>query len=260
MGAKCAGTQCEAICVGSEPPSQVIIQDSLTSQGDISSSRDASIKTVTNDNPAEGRIEAADRGPIKIAEWKAKLEKPPGKTQFGLAHMPAKDGASVLVVAKFLEDGPVDKWNMSCKTAGKAEHMIQVGDRIVEVNGSEGSVRALQAALVADEVTLRMQRYPETFELTLHKASKDQLCGIRMEIRSAPQQTDRVLVVAEVQKNGMVDRWNKEAAWRGEYHMVVTAHMEISSACGISGEPEVMKQALKDHMQLPIVFRRPWSS
>jgi len=205
----------------------------------------------------QGRVEAVDKGPTKIVEWQATLQKPDKKAVFGLAHMPAKDGASVLVVAQFLEDGPVGRWNTNCKLAGKPEHMIRVGDRIVQVNGGELSVKALQAAFQADELNLRLQRFPETFELMLTKDPKNNLCGMRIESQCALQISERVLVVAEVLMNGMVDRWNKEAAKRGEHHLVVTTHMEIASACGISGTPEVIDHLSKHSHRCVWVFRRP---
>lgn len=267
MGAKCPGNkcECESICVTSKTPSQVVLTDADAEKPapiDDTMGSAQFQKMLNEPSTSQGHVEPVHRDPIKILEWHAKLRKSAGEA-FGLAHMPAKDGASVLIVAKYV-NGPVSEWNMDCQSKGTPEHMIQVGDRIVKVNDCEGPVRALQAALMTDEVSIRLQRYPETFELKFVKTQKDALCGMRLEMRSKPETTQRVLVVAEVQKNGMLERWNKECAQKREYHFAVTVHTEVQSVCGITGDYEAMRQSLKDRIEVPIVFRRhavqlPWS-
>merc|ERR1712224_354023 len=100
------------------------------------------------------------------------------------------------------------------------------------INGEGGQAEDLQVALASlgrecQGVRLKMQRFPETFELIVKKGFRDQLCGVRMGIFEGDAPPMRCLIVAEVQNDGLVGYWNCEAAQKGNFHLMVTPGLEI---------------------------------
>jgi len=205
-----------------------------------------------------------------FVDWQVILNKPPGCMDFGFTYAIPRDGANALVIVEILENGPAWTWNRDCKSkfkvlspdgGDKGDKEIRIGDRIVGINDQEGTMQALEAsALTSGKVELQLQRFPANFKLMVTKGYESQLCGIRTELRSSSPahggSRKRRLFVLEVQKGGLFDRWNRAARERGDFHLVVIQGLEITKVWGITGDPEAMRQAMREELQLLIAFKR----
>jgi len=60
---------------------------------------------------------------------------------------------NVFVINTISEDTPLGKWNLKCRATGDDEHVICVGDELVEVNGETG-MREMRKSLKSDCVKL----------------------------------------------------------------------------------------------------------
>merc|ERR1719379_1688336 len=95
--------------------------------------------------------------------WEVTLTKKDASEKFGFTQS-GKAPLEVLVVRKINEGSLMGEWN---KDHPEAE--VRVNDRIYRVNSAD-TVEAMQTELrLSSSVTLRVVRYPSTFEIELDK-------------------------------------------------------------------------------------------
>jgi hypothetical protein len=123
-----------------------------------------------------------------------------------------------LIIVKF-DHGPVTAWNEA-----HPESAIQVGDRVVSVNGIAGSFTKLIQVLRSDEQKLKLKvRRPAEMKVTIGKPKITSKLGVELTATGDCIQVDKV-------KQGLVQAWNEAYP----YHCVGTGDL-IVEVNGVRG-------------------------
>lgn len=137
----------------------------------------------------------------------------------------------MLCVAK-MKRGPVATWNASHPSA-----QVQLGDRIVKVNGVEAKTPLLVEALQSGKEIRLVMRPPRQFTVSLVRPATGGEIGMCVIGGSAKFD---MLKVTALRERGLVDTWNKanpdEAILPGD---------RVLSVNGVRGEPDKMLQELQ---------------
>jgi len=179
---------------------------------------------------------------------------------FGFAHTLIEDGgASMLLICELRDEGPVQKWNDECHRNGRTQNAIQRSDRIVSVAGSR-DIDTMRSLLRKDEVRFAIERWPETFTVTLKKLESSDRFGMRTELARRPDRSDgspqQALLIAQV-AGGLLGQWNEKCQANRHFYAVLGPGIEIIQVGSIPGDPKAMQDELFRCSQAVLVFRRP---
>jgi len=186
----------------------------------------------------------------------AAFAKEKGERSFGFVHVPMLDGTGTLAIVSISDNSPVAQYNARQSSAGHAERMLCVGDRITAVGSCSGDLEDMRLRLRRSNIRLTVERWPEIFSVSLAKKSPSDSFGMRTSSK-ASKDGRNILTIDKIAE-GQMDNWNKMKIIERRHFEVVTPGSEIVRVNGVEGDDvEAMEVTLKDQPRVVVVFRRP---
>jgi len=142
-------------------------------------------------------------------------------------------GPEVLMIANILALGPLAVWNDNYP-----DMAVKEGDHILEVNDAQFADDMLRE-LCLPCIRLRIARFPQVFQVSLHKRGGAFGCNFRQPASD----TVRELLITDILPNGALSRHNEEKAAHGRWDLVVLPNMSITAVNG-QADPQDMTEVL----------------
>lgn len=164
------------------------------------------------------------------------------------------DALEVLIIRSVNDDGLLSDWNVK-----HPDEMVQVGDRIVEINGTRTVYDMKEELRCSQTISMRFCRFPASFEVELVKTEAITKFGFRFEKPSPTNpfvDSIHLLRIADVGNGGALHAWNTRQFLGGHYHLVVTAGMCIEAANDSEGDAEKLAEELRTSSTLRLRVRR----
>jgi hypothetical protein len=170
--------------------------------------------------------------------WEVLLQKTDPKEDYGFIQVgeprdrkTPKGWPECLIVGSIVKDGLLDAWN---RVHPDAE--VKPGDRILKVDTCQ-TVKQMQKALLQDQVTLTICRFPEPLEVVVRKE------GRKLGLKST-KHNPFSLRVLEIEPKGCVAELNKMELDATNWHRVVRPGMFIYAANDASWDAEAIEHEL----------------
>eukprot|EP00930_Biecheleria_cincta_P090923 TRINITY_DN80419_c0_g1_i1.p1 TRINITY_DN80419_c0_g1~~TRINITY_DN80419_c0_g1_i1.p1 ORF type:complete len:294 (-),score=68.62 TRINITY_DN80419_c0_g1_i1:74-895(-) len=189
-------------------------------------------KTVAAQEPAAPQA-AAPAGPPAGQVYSVDLEKLGGK--FGaMLDLHVKDYA---IVSSISSGGAIEKWNSSCEP----DQVIQVGDRLLSVDGTGGDNPNLLAKISNSTSSLKVQlRRPTEITVSLPAAADGKKVGLRLPVTTEVENMLGCEVMCIVPDSRM-SAWNDKA----DSTQVIKVNDRVFKVDGERVDGQAVQQALK---------------
>lgn len=140
----------------------------------------------------------------------------------------------------------MDLWNQQHPDAE-----VHPGDFILDVNGCS-TVKRMQKALLKSNITMKICRFPQRFELMLKKAGRN--LGFKFE-RPANTNLPELRII-EVMREGCLAEWNAQQVRASHWHLVVRPDMRIEAANNVENDAGAIEEQLRDCEEVRLRVRR----
>jgi hypothetical protein len=151
-----------------------------------------------------------------------------------------------LIIGCVVKDGLLDAWNRA-----HPDSEVQAGDRIVKVDTCKG-VKAMEKALLRDQVKLTICRFPDQFDVVIKK--QGQPLGVKVE--NPDNEASSELCIIEIFKDGCIPEWNASALKAEEWYRIILPGMHIIAANHAAWDAEAITNEIRISEEVCLTIRR----